>query len=42
MRSAGTGHSFSTVGMLEEHGPHLPVSSDTIAVEYKARLVADV
>ena len=29
-----------TVGMLEEHGPHLPVSSDTIAVEYEARLAA--
>lgn len=30
-----------TVGMLEEHGPHLPVASDTIAVEYEARAVAD-
>jgi creatinine amidohydrolase len=30
-----------TVGMLEEHGPHLPISSDTIAVEYEARMVAD-
>ena len=30
-----------TVGMLEEHGPHLPIASDTIAVEYEARAVAD-
>ena len=29
------------VGMLEEHGPHLPISADTIGVEYEARLVAD-
>jgi creatinine amidohydrolase len=29
------------VGMLEEHGPHLPISSDTIAVDYEARMVAD-
>jgi creatinine amidohydrolase len=29
------------VGMLEEHGPHLPTGADTIGVEYEARLVAD-
>ena len=27
--------------MLEEHGPHLPIASDTIGVEYEARAVAD-
>ena len=25
------------VGMLEEHGPHLPIAADTIGVEYEAR-----
>jgi creatinine amidohydrolase len=30
-----------TVGMLEEHGPHLPIAADTIGVEYEAGLVAD-
>jgi creatinine amidohydrolase len=30
-----------TVGMLEEHGPHLPIAADTIGVEYEARGVAD-
>jgi creatinine amidohydrolase/Fe(II)-dependent formamide hydrolase-like protein len=30
-----------TVGMLEEHGPHLPIAADTIGVEYEARTVAD-
>lgn len=30
-----------TVGMLEEHGPHLPIASDTIGVEHEARSVAD-
>jgi len=30
-----------TVGMLEEHGPHLPIGTDTIAVEYEAGKVAD-
>ena len=30
-----------TVGMLEEHGPHLPVAADTIGVEYEAGQVAD-
>ena len=30
-----------TVGMLEEHGPHLPIASDTIAVEHEAGAVAD-
>jgi creatinine amidohydrolase/Fe(II)-dependent formamide hydrolase-like protein len=29
------------VGMLEEHGPHLPIAADTIGVEYEARLIAD-
>jgi creatinine amidohydrolase len=29
-----------TVGMLEEHGPHLPIASDQIGVEYEARRVA--
>jgi len=29
------------VGMLEEHGPHLPIAADTIGVEYEARGVAD-
>jgi creatinine amidohydrolase len=24
------------IGMLEEHGPHLPVASDTVGVEYEA------
>ena len=26
-----------TVGMLEEHGPHLPIGADTIGVKYEAR-----
>ena len=30
-----------TVGMLEEHGPHLPIAADTIGVEHEARSVAD-
>jgi creatinine amidohydrolase len=30
-----------TVGMLEEHGPHLPVAADTIGVEYEAQRVAE-
>ncbi len=30
-----------TVGMLEEHGPHLPIAADTIGVEHEARHVAD-
>jgi len=30
-----------TVGMLEEHGPHLPIAADTIGVEYEAARVAD-
>src|SRR5512132_3442727 len=30
-----------TVGMLEEHGPHLPIAADTIGVEHEARGVAD-
>jgi len=30
-----------TVGMLEEHGPHLPIATDTIGVEHEARGVAD-
>ena len=30
-----------TVGMLEEHGPHLPIAADTIGVEYEAGRVAD-
>ena len=30
-----------TVGMLEEHGPHLPVGADTIGVEHEAGQVAD-
>ena len=29
-----------TVGMLEEHGPHLPIASDQIGVEYEAGQVA--
>ena len=29
------------VGMLEEHGPHLPIAADTIGVEYEARRVAE-
>jgi len=29
------------VGMLEEHGPHLPVAADTIGVEYEAGKVAE-
>ena len=29
------------VGSLEQHGPHLPVSTDSLIVEYVARLVAD-
>ena len=29
------------VGMLEEHGPHLPIATDTIGVEYEAERVAD-
>jgi creatinine amidohydrolase len=28
------------VGMLEQHGPHLPVGSDTLAVAYEANFVA--
>jgi creatinine amidohydrolase len=30
-----------TVGMLEEHGPHLPIAADTLGVEYEAERVAD-
>jgi creatinine amidohydrolase len=30
-----------TVGMLEEHGPHLPIGTDTIGVEYEAEKVAE-
>ena len=30
-----------TVGMLEQHGPHLPIAADTIGVEYEATRVAD-
>jgi Creatinine amidohydrolase len=30
-----------TVGMLEEHGPHLPIGADTFGVEYEARGVAE-
>jgi creatinine amidohydrolase len=30
-----------TVGMLEEHGPQLPIATDTIGVEHEARGVAD-
>jgi len=30
-----------TVGMLEEHGPHLPIAADTIGVEYEAGKVAE-
>jgi creatinine amidohydrolase len=29
------------VGMLEEHGPHLPVGADTFGVDYESRKVAD-
>ena len=29
------------VGMLEEHGPHLPVGSDTFGVDYESRRVAE-
>jgi len=29
-----------TIGMLEEHGPHLPIASDTFGVEYEASEVA--
>jgi creatinine amidohydrolase len=29
-----------SVGMLEEHGPHLPIASDGIGVEYEAEHVA--
>lgn len=29
-----------TVGMLEEHGPHLPIASDQIGVEYETGQVA--
>jgi creatinine amidohydrolase len=29
-----------TVGMLEEHGPHLPIASDTLGVEYEVARVA--
>lgn len=29
------------VGMLEEHGPHLPIASDQIGVEYEAERVAN-
>jgi creatinine amidohydrolase len=29
-----------TVGMLEEHGPHLPIAADTIGVEHEAQNVA--
>lgn len=31
-----------TVGMLEEHGPHLPIAADTIGVEYEVRAVANI
>jgi len=31
-----------TVGMLEEHGPHLPIASDTIGVEHETKGVAEV
>ena len=30
-----------TVGMLEEHGPHLPIAADTIGVEFEAGQVAE-
>jgi creatinine amidohydrolase/Fe(II)-dependent formamide hydrolase-like protein len=30
-----------TVGMLEEHGPHLPIATDTIGVDYETKGVAD-
>jgi creatinine amidohydrolase len=29
-----------TVGMLEEHGPHLPIAADTFGVEHEAERVA--
>ena len=29
------------VGMLEEHGPHLPIGTDTFGVEYEATRVAE-
>ncbi len=31
-----------TVGMLEVHGPHLPIATDTIEVENEARGVAEI
>jgi hypothetical protein len=31
-----------TVGMLEEHGPHLPIDADTIGVEHEARAGAHI
>jgi creatinine amidohydrolase len=30
-----------TVGMLEEHGPHLPIATDTIGVEYETMRAAN-
>lgn len=30
-----------TIGMLEEHGPHLPIGADTIGVAYEATAVAE-
>lgn len=30
-----------TLGMLEEHGPHLPIAADTLAVEYEAARIAE-